>query len=147
MLAGVRDSLHGEPVEVSGRVKCLHDGRYEESEVRHDGQRYHDQGLTALMEIGDPPAKTASFLLLTSRRQTPFSLQQLLSVGLQPARENVLVVKAAIAYRAAYEKIAGAIIEIDTPGLTAVNPARFRYRRAPALWGLPRERQYRRGHV
>ena len=136
-VGGVRDSLHGEPVEVSGRVKCLHDGRYEESEVRHDGQRYHDQGLTALMEIGDPPAKTASFLLLTSRRQTPFSLQQLLSVGLQPARQRVLVVKAAIAYRAAYEKIAGVIIEIDTPGLTAVNPARFRYRRAPALWGLP----------
>ncbi len=132
-----RDSLHGEPVEVSGRVKCLHDGRYEESEVRHDGQRYHDQGFTALLEIGGPPAEKASFLLLTSRRQTPFSLQQLLSVGLQPARQKVLVVKAAIAYRAAYEPIAGAIIEIDSPGLTAVNPARFRYRRAPALWGLP----------
>ena len=136
-VGGKRDSLHGAPVAVSGRVKCLHDGRYEENEVRHDGQRYHDQGLTALLEIGDPPAERASYLLLTSRRQTPFSLQQLLSVGLQPARQRVLVVKAAIAYRAAYEKIAGAIIEIDSPGFTAVNPARFRYRRAPALWGLP----------
>lgn len=136
-VGGKRDSLHGQPVAVSGRVKCLHDGRYEENEVRHDGQRYHDQGLTALLEIGDPPAERASYLLLTSRRQTPFSLQQLLSVGLQPARQRALVVKAAIAYRAAYENIAGAIIEIDSPGLTAVNPARFRYRRAPALWGLP----------
>lgn len=136
-VGGVRDNLHGEPVEVSGRVKCLHDGRYEESEVRHDGQRYHDQGLSALLEIGGPPAEIASFLLLTSRRQTPFSLQQLLSVGLEPERQHVLVVKAAIAYRAAYEPIAGAIIEIDSPGLTAVNPARFRYRQAPALWGLP----------
>ena len=105
--------------------------------MRHDGQRYHDQGLTALLEIGDPPAERASYLLLTSRRQTPFSLQQLLSVGLQPARQRALVVKAAIAYRAAYETIAGAIIEIDSPGFTAVNPARFRYRRAPDLWGLP----------
>ena len=136
-VGGKRDSLHGQPVTVSGRVKCLHDGRYEENEVRHDGQRYHDQGLTALLELGDPPAERASYLLLTSRRQTPFSLQQLLSVGLQPARQRALVVKAAIAYRAAYENIAGAIIEIDSPGLTAVNPARFRYRRAPALWGLP----------
>ncbi len=136
-VGGKRDSLHGQPVAVSGRVKCLHDGRYEENEVRHDGQRYHDQGLTALLEIGDPPAERASYLLLTSRRQTPFSLQQLLSVGLQPARQRALVVKAAIAYRAAYETIAGAIIEIDSPGFTAVNPARFRYRRAPALWGLP----------
>ena len=31
-VGGKRDNLHGEPVEVSGRVKCLHDGRYEESE-------------------------------------------------------------------------------------------------------------------
>lgn len=136
-VGGKRDSLHGEPVEVGGRVKCLHDGRFEESEVRHDGQRYHDQGLTALLEIGGPPAEKASYLLLTSRRQTPFSLQQLLSVGLQPTQQNVLVVKAAIAYRAAYEPIAGAIIEIDSPGVTTVNPARFRYRRARALWGLP----------
>ena len=105
--------------------------------MRHDGQRYHDQCLTALLEIGDPPAEKASYLLLTSRRQTPFSLQQLHSVGLQPTRQRALVVKAGLAWRAAYEKIAGAIIEIDTPGLTAVNPARFRYRRAPALWGLP----------
>ena len=136
-VGGKRDSLHGAPVEVSGRVKCLHDGRYEETEVRHDGQRYHDQGLTALLEMSGPPADRASFLLLTSRRQTPFSLQQLLSVGLQPARQQVLVVKAAIAYRAAYEAIAGTIIEIDSPGVTSVNPARFQYRRAPDLWGLP----------
>ena len=132
-VGGKRDNLHGPPVEVSGRVKCLHDGRYEESEVRHDGQRYHDQGLSALLEISGPPAATASCLLLTSRRQTPFSLQQLLSVGLQPARQDLLVVKAAIAWRAAYEAIAGAIIEVDSPGVTAVNPERFHYRRAPAL--------------
>ena len=136
-VGGKRDKLHGEPVEISGRVKCLHDGRYEESEVRHDGQRYHDQGLTALLETGGPPDENSSYLLLTSRRQTPFSLQQLLSVGLQPARQQVLVVKAAIAWRAAYEAIAGEIIEVDSPGVTTVNPARFRYRRAPALWGLP----------
>ncbi|MDE2747496.1 MAG: M81 family metallopeptidase [Chloroflexota bacterium] len=150
-VGGKRDSLHGEPAEVSGRVKCLHDGRYEESEVRHDGQRYHDQGLSALLEIDGPPAEPASFLLLTSRRQTPFSLGQLLSVGLQPARQRALVVKAAIAWRAAYEAIAGEIIEVDSPGVTAVNPARFRYHRAPALWGLPasadaEESQYDKPH-
>jgi microcystin degradation protein MlrC len=37
-------------------------------------------------------------------------------------------VKAAIAYKAAYQPIAGTIIEADTPGLTAVNPRRFTYR-------------------
>ena len=38
------------------------------------------------------------------------------------------VVKAAIAYKAAYAPVAGTIIEVDTPGLTAVNPERFAYR-------------------
>lgn len=68
------------------------------------------------------------------------SLHQLLSVGIQPERQKILVVKAAIAYRAAYEAIAGHIIQVDTPGLTAVNPARFVYRnvRRP-MWGLDAE--------
>jgi len=44
---------------------------------------------------------------------------------------------AATAFRAAYEPIAGRIIEVDTAGLTAVNPKRFEYKRAnPELYGL-----------
>jgi microcystin degradation protein MlrC len=42
--------------------------------------------------------------------------------------QRILVVKAAIAYKAAYASVAGTIIEVDTPGLTAVNPERFAYR-------------------
>ena len=64
---------------------------------------------------------------LTSRRQTPFSLQQLYSLGIDPKSMRMIVVKAAVAYRAAYEPIAGNIIEVDTPGLTAVNPLHFEY--------------------
>ena len=41
----------------------------------------------------------------------------------------MIVVKAAVAYRAAYAPIAGEIVEVDTPGLTAINPARFMYKR------------------
>jgi microcystin degradation protein MlrC len=59
----------------------------------------------------------------------PFSLGQLTSCGIVPQYQKILVVKAAIAYRAAYEPIAGRIIEVDTPGLTAVNPAHFTYTR------------------
>jgi microcystin degradation protein MlrC len=41
----------------------------------------------------------------------------------------VLVVKGAVAFRTAYAPIAGTIIEVDTPGLTASNPARFTYQK------------------
>ena len=61
-------------------------------------------------------------LLLLSRRHTPFSIHQLTSAGVYPERQRILVVKAAVAFRAAYEPIAARIIEVDTPGYTTVNP-------------------------
>lgn len=136
-VGGKRDRLHGEPVQVAGWVKCLHDGKYREDEPRHGGARYNDQGLTAVLEIPGSRPDVSSMLVLTTKPEAPFSLHQLLSLGIQPRRQQILVVKAAIAYRAAYEPIAGRIIEVDTPGLTAVNPSRFTYRnvRRP-LWGL-----------
>lgn len=41
----------------------------------------------------------------------------------------MIVVKAAVAYKAAYAPVGGEIIEVDTPGLTAINAARFEYKR------------------
>jgi microcystin degradation protein MlrC len=120
-VGGKADNLHGDPVSIQGNVRLIHDGRYEETQPRHGGQRYHDQGLTVVVAVGD------SLVMLTSRRQTPFSLQQLLSLGIDPTTMRMIVVKAAVAYRAAYEPIAGQIIEVDTPGLTAVNPLHFEY--------------------
>ena len=75
--------------------------------------------------------------MLTTERETPFSLHQLIGHGIYPERQKILVVKAAIAYRAAYEPVAKRIIEVDTPGTTAVNPARFTYKKARRpLFGL-----------
>lgn len=121
MVGGKTDNLHGEPVTIQGKVRLIQDGHFIETEPRHGGQKYHNQGLTAVVAMRD------SLVVLTSKRQTPFSLQQLLSLGINPKGMRMIVVKAAIAYRAAYEPIAGKIIEVDTPGLTAVNPLHFKY--------------------
>jgi microcystin degradation protein MlrC len=66
-------------------------------------------------------------------RTPPFSLGQLTSLGIDPKRQHILVVKAAVAYRAAYAPITGTVIEADTPGLTALDPRRFQHlhRRRP----------------
>jgi microcystin degradation protein MlrC len=120
-VGGKADDLHGDPVPIRGTVRLIHDGQYIETQPRHGGVRYHDQGLTTVVAVGD------SLVVLTSRRQTPFSLQQLYSLGIDPTEMRMIVVKAAVAYRAAYEPIAGQIIEVDTPGLTAVNPLHFEY--------------------
>ncbi len=136
-VGGKTDTLHGEPVRIRGRIRSLHDGKFIETEVRHGGARYHDQGLSAVIEVEGSTPDLANLVLLTSRRESPMSLHQLISCGIYPERQKILVVKAAIAFRAAYEPVATRIIEVDTPGATAVNPARFVYHnvRRP-LFGL-----------
>jgi len=123
LVGGKVDRLHGEPVAVSGRVRVMHDGTYVEHEVRHGGKRVNHMGLTALVEIAG-----RNLLVLNALRHPPFSLGQLTCLGIDPRRQRLLVVKAAIAYKAAYVPVAGTIIEVDTPGLTAVNPERFNFR-------------------
>jgi microcystin degradation protein MlrC len=133
VVGGKVDRLHGDPLPVTGRVRRLHDGDYIEPEVRHGGRRINHMGPTALVEL---PGH--NLLVLTSLRHPPFSLGQLTCLGIRPQEQRILVVKAAIAYKAAYGPIAGMILAVDTPGLTAVNPQRFTYRhiRRP-LYPLP----------
>jgi microcystin degradation protein MlrC len=123
VIGGKVDRLHGDPLAVTGRVRRLHDGTYIEPEVRHGGRRINRMGQTALVEL-----PSCNLLVLTSLRHPPFSLGQLTCLGIRPQEQRILVVKAAIAYKAAYAPIAGTIIPVDTPGLTAVNPHRFTYR-------------------
>jgi microcystin degradation protein MlrC len=129
-VGGRVDRLHGDPVAVTGRVALLHDGTYVEEEVRHGGKRINRMGPTALVELAGE-----NRLVLTTLRHPPFSLGALTCLGIRPEKQRILVVKAAIAYKAAYGPIAGTIIEVDTPGLTAINPARLPYRsiRRPLL--------------
>lgn len=50
---------------------------------------------------------------------------------------RILVAKGTVAPRAAYEPVAARIIEVDSGGVTAMNPARFHYQHVrPNLFGL-----------
>jgi microcystin degradation protein MlrC len=122
-VGGKVDHLHGEPLPVTGRVRLLHEGTYVEPDVRHGGRRVNHMGATVLVEL---PGR--NLLVLNTLRHPPFSLGQLTCLGIRPAEQRILVVKAAIAYKAAYAPIAGTILAVDTPGLTAVNPERLPYR-------------------
>jgi microcystin degradation protein MlrC len=124
MVGGSTGSLHGDPVRVRGLVRSLHDGKWVEVEARHGGRRQNDQGHTAVLDLAD-----GNLLVFNSLRTPPFSLGQLTSLGIEPKAMRAIVVKAAVAYKAAYAPVGGTIIEVDTPGLTAINPARFEYKR------------------
>ena len=129
-VGGTCDDGQGPAVAVTGTVKTLSDGKYVEPEPRHGGARFLDQGVSAVVDLGHD-----NLLVLTTGRSSPNSLQQLISVGIDPRRRRIVVAKGAIAPKAAYGPVAGRLIEVDTPGYTAVDPTRFEYaqRRRPML--------------
>lgn len=136
-VGGKTDSIHGKPVRVRGTVKSLHEGNYIETEIRHGGGRYHGLGHSAVIRVQGSTPDLENLLLVTTRRTSPNSIHQIQSCGIYPERQRILVAKGTIAPRAAYEPVSAKIIPVDSPGSTAVNPARFRYRHVrPGLWGL-----------
>ncbi len=132
------DRRHGDPIEVTGTVRAISDGRFEEPEPRHGGLRFFDAGPTVVLETTDDHT-----LLLTSRRVASTSLQQLYSVGIRPESKRVVVAKGVVAPRAAYEPIAAGIVLVDTPGVTAAEFTRFTYtRRRRPLYPFEVDAQY-----
>ena len=119
--AGVRETVR--LGDLSGTVRTLSDGMYVETQVRHGGWMYNDQGVTAVVETAQRHT-----VVLTSRRMAPMSLEQLLSLGIHPERKRILIVKGVVAPRAAYAPVAGEIVLVDTPGVTADDPGAFEFR-------------------
>ncbi len=136
-VGGKTDSAHGSPVRIRGRVRSLHDGEFIEPEVRHGGARYHRLGVSAVIEVEGSSRDLQNLLLLTTNRFSPYTLHQLISCGIYPERQRIIIVKGTIAPRAAYEPVAAKIILVDSPGATAVNPARYEFKRVTRdLFGL-----------
>ena len=64
-------------------------------------------------------------------------MHQIVSLGIYPERQKILVAKGTVAPRAAYEPVSAKIIVVDSPGSTAVNPARFTFNNVrEKLWGM-----------
>jgi len=136
-VGGKSDDMHGKPVRVRGSVRSLHRGDYMEAEVRHGGGRYFSMGLTAVIEAEGSTRDDKNLLVLTTERSSPNSIHQIVSLGIYPERQKILVAKGTVAPRAAYEPVAAKIVVVDSPGSTAVNPARFTFRNVnQKLWGL-----------
>jgi len=67
-------------------------------------------------------------ILLTSNKTPPFDLGQWRSQGVEPTELSVIVVKAAVAHRRAYDPIATRMFWVDTPGPCTSNLRTLPYR-------------------
>jgi RimJ/RimL family protein N-acetyltransferase len=68
-------------------------------------------------------------VILISLRWQTLDPEMLRFVGIEPTSEKIVVVKSTIHYRAAFEPIAREIVEVDAPGLSSSNLARFTFTR------------------
>ena len=120
------DSWHGKPVAVTGFVRALSNGVFTvELPDNHFASFYGStvqMGRTAWLRVAGVN------ILLTERKTPPLDLAQLRHIGIIPEAQAMIVVKSAVAYRAAYMPIASAVIEMDTAGLCSANLSRFPYR-------------------
>lgn len=125
---GKTDDLHGDSIDLHARVISLHQGSFRESKPRHGGITDFDQGRTAICETDG-----GLTLMLTSQRMVPFSLQQLVSCGLDPAAFRMLVAKGVNAPLAAYRDVCDEFIQVNTKGSTCadLNQLAFKHRRRP----------------
>ena len=129
-VGGKTDDMHGPTLQITGRVRTLHDGSFEETERRHGGRRYWHQGLSAVLEVNRTKPGHGGLLILNSSRTQPQSIHQITCMGIQPNQQRILVAKGSIAPWAAYAPFCPEIIKADTPGSTAINRSPNEYHHA-----------------
>jgi microcystin degradation protein MlrC len=121
-VGGKLDDRHGAPVTMTARVTALSDGRFV-----HTGPMFRGLpgrlGATAVLQT-----RGVKVILISQRWQT-LDPEMIRLVGIDPRAERILVVKSSIHYRAAFEPLAAQIIEVDAPGLSSSNLARFEFAR------------------
>lgn len=123
LVGGKRDKLHGEPVPVTGIVRLLHVGSFVREGPMNRGV-VQTVGRCVVLEIG---GQGGIELLLTEHRAHPNDLQYFRAFGIEPTQRQMLVLKSAAHYRAAFEPIAAEVIEVDAPGITSPRLERYAY--------------------
>lgn len=118
-IGGKASQLGGEPLLLEVILESTSDGRFE-LEDRHSHLAsmcgvHINMGACAVVR------HAGIRILLTSRKTPPFDLGQLRSQGIVPEEQRVIGVKAAVAHRRAYDKIAKASYTVDTPGPCSSN--------------------------
>jgi microcystin degradation protein MlrC len=129
----VAPEAFGAPVEVTGRVAYLSDGEFVGTGPVVRGRKMRC-GPTAQIDAGGLK------IVVTSVRHAANDRGFFRVAGVQPEREPLLAIKSRGHFRADFEPIAHAIIEVDAPGAANPNLDRFRFAhvRRP-IWPLDRD--------
>ncbi len=120
-VGGKVDKFHGEPVQISGKVRVIHDGVFRAC-TKFNAGTYH-RGVTAVVDCGGVE------VILTSRPVLVFESNHFRSLGIEPLERKILAAKAELQHRAGFEGVAKKIIDVDTPGLATQILSRLPYKK------------------
>jgi microcystin degradation protein MlrC len=125
-LGGRRDTRHGFPIDVRGKVKTITDGTFM-LEGPVDTGLAVDMGRAVVMALEARHGGSIN-VIVTEKRVQPVDATLLRHAGIQPEDHKIIVLKSSAQFRAAFESIAAQIYEVITPGITTPDPAFFEYR-------------------
>ena len=129
-VGGKTDDRHGPPLELTGYVRLVSDGRYANRGPMYTGIE-SDMGRTVVFVVGEVE------VVLTEQRIQPYDCQALRSVGIEPRERLLIGLKSAVHFRADYGPHASAIFEVDTPGVHNPDVTGYEYRRLRRpIWPL-----------
>jgi microcystin degradation protein MlrC len=118
-VGGKVDRYHGEPVQISGRVRVVHDGVFTAA-TRFNAGTVH-RGPTAVIDCGGLE------VVLTTRPVLVFEVNHFRSLGIEPTDRKILACKSELQHRAGLEGIGRTFIDVDTPGLATQVLSRLPY--------------------
>jgi len=117
-LGAKTDALHGEPVAVAGIVRFVGDGRFQYTGEMTRGA-WANMGDCIVLDVD------GILVVVCSERLQQRDPEVFRYCGIDAAAMDVLVVKSAVHFRAAFAGVAGCIVEADGPGLTALDLTLF----------------------
>ncbi|MFP4199791.1 MAG: M81 family metallopeptidase [Clostridia bacterium] len=116
----------GEPLTLEGTVTNVSDGKYVLTGPMGTGGTVNC-GPSATLDIGE-----GNRVVLTSLNHQVRDAEGFLAFGIDPMEMDILIVRSRIHFRAYFEKVAGAIIEVDAPGMGPADLTVLTYHNVPA---------------
>jgi microcystin degradation protein MlrC len=120
------DRHHGKPIKFEGVIDHLSDGQFElENKNSHLASMmgtHINMGPCAVLK------NDQAIILLTSRKTPPMDLGQLHSQGIRPEEADLVIVKAAVSHKDAYDPIAAASFNVESTGLCTSDLTSLPYR-------------------
>jgi microcystin degradation protein MlrC len=121
-LGAKTDDMHGNPIEIEGRVRLIYNGRFQYKGPMSRGA-WGDIGTAAVINVNGVD------VIVSSKRVQTRDPEVFRSAGIDPFDSDILAIKSAVHFRAGFKTVAKDIIIADGPGLTSLDLSIFPYTR------------------